>query len=118
MRNSEFYTMTPIPWDATGYKLRRAAKQVGCTQAEILGCLALLWKWGASGNAGELGELLYADEEDIANVFSPLITDGIDAQKIVQAIVDNGFLVKEGDTYFIDIWPDDMVGKNVRKKEG
>lgn len=105
MKWNEFYTWTPIPYDATSWKLKAAATQSGCTKAEILGCLALIWKWAAAGNAGKYGELLYADLSDVANVIRPLITDAAKAETIVQALVDNEYLRKVDNLFFIDIWP-------------
>lgn len=43
--------------DVVGSKLRKLSNEVGCSQAEALGILNVIWLWGLK-NADQTGELM------------------------------------------------------------
>ena len=51
----------------TSGKLRRLAKELRCSQNEVLGMLVKFWLWGIS-NADRYGYIEGTDKEDIADV--------------------------------------------------
>lgn len=65
-----------------GGKLRKLAKEIGCSQNEALGLLIRLWLWGIN-NADKEGRIIGADKRDIAEA----LTIGIDARYSPDAVV-------------------------------
>lgn len=103
-------TWVPIPVSVLGYDLRIFAKRLGCKRAEALGYLTALWLWAAKGNADSDGHLLYASERDIAGVFSELSGEH-DPVAVVRALVDSGWIEKEGEEYYLADWNHGAKGR-------
>lgn len=85
-----------------GKKLRVLAKHIGCSQNEAVGILINLWLWGMD-NASEDGLLDGAEKEDIAMVITPCMDKTLDAEIIVENLIENGWLdCIEGDLFIHD----------------
>lgn len=88
-----------------GPKLRGFYKEIGCSNAEAVGLLYILWRWSMK-NADNDGKLLNTDFEDIRQMYaSSLIASSNDARHIVSALVDQGWIdVSEDGTISIHDW--------------
>ena len=64
----------------TSGKLRRLAKELRCSQNEVLGMLVKFWLWGIS-NADRYGYIEGTDKEDIADVVNIGISKNIDPEE-------------------------------------
>lgn len=92
--------------DVFGQKLRRLAKDIGCSQAEALGILNALWLWGLK-NAEKSGEIKDADVHDVAGAIPVgILSKGLDTLKIVKAMVSTGWIDDIGGVLFLHDWED------------
>ena len=80
-----------------GGKLHRFAKRAGCSKKEALGILVGMWLWGIN-NADAVGRLDEMDKSDVADAISSGLSEGLVPSKIVDAMLDIGFLDMDGDT--------------------
>jgi len=83
--------------EVLGSKLRGLRKKAGCSEAEALGVLTLMWLW-ARKNADVTGLLGNADRDDIAHAISASLSKGLDAHEVTAALIEEG-------------WIDDINGK-------
>lgn len=106
----------------TGPKLRKFAKKAGCTQNEALGLLVRMWLWGIK-NIAQDGLLKSMDRYDLAEVINIGLGKTYDPEKIVDAMIDVGWVDKDGEKLFIHEWGEwqsyyyNYTGKNRREAE-
>lgn len=85
-----------------GGKLRSLYKSIGCSQNEAIGILVFLWLWGID-NAGMDGLIVSADRSDIADVLKPGLAPGLDAEAVVESLIQNCWIDElDGELYFHD----------------
>ena len=90
--------------DVIGSKLRKLAREVGCSQAEALGILNVIWLWGLK-NADQSGELKDATRRNVAAAIPfDMLSDGLDPQGIVDALITTGWIDYVGDALFLHEW--------------
>lgn len=89
--------------DVLGSKLRGLWKSIGCSEAEALGVLAILWLW-ARNNASESGELRNTEEGDIAKAISHSLSKNINPSFVVEAMIQEGWIDKIDGTLYIHDW--------------
>lgn len=87
--------------EVDGPKLRKLAKSLDTSKAEALGILNFLWFWGMN-NADETGRVLEADRWDIENALAGVTK--IQAEQVVDALFDAGWLDDDGGCVFIHDW--------------
>ena len=79
-----------------GGKLRKLAKEIGCSQNEALGLLVRLWLWGIN-NADKDGMIIGADIDDVAEVLAIGINPKFEPEDVIEALVTTEWLdVNEG----------------------
>lgn len=83
--------------DVFGSKLRGFRKSVGCSEAEALGILTVVWLW-ARKNTDMTGLLGNVDRADIAKEIRGYISSSLDAFAVTDAMIEHG-------------WIDDIDGK-------
>lgn len=86
-----------------GGKLRKLYKAIGCSQNEAIGILIGLWLWGID-NADADGLIVSANKEDIADVLRPGLAPGLNADVIVDSLIDNGWIDVEEDQLYLHDW--------------
>jgi len=87
-----------------GGKLRELSKTLGCSQKEALGILVSLWIWGIN-NADKNGKLKSCDRNDIAEVLSIGISDGLNPENIVMGLIEQKWIDEEEDgTLYLHDW--------------
>ena len=98
-----------MPWisvhqEVDGTKLRRLYRTIGCSKFEALGILNFLWFWGMK-NADETG-LVRDSDLDILSRYLYGCGDGctLDMGKVVQALVDTGWIDMAADGFYIHDW--------------
>ena len=90
--------------DVIGSKLRKLAREVGCSQAEALGILNVIWLWGLK-NADQSGELKDATRRNVAAAIPfDMLSDGLDPQGIVDALITTGWIDYVGGALFLHDW--------------
>lgn len=88
--------------EVLGGKLRGFKKKVGCSEAEALGILTILWLW-ARKNADMTGFLYNTDREDIANIILPYVKN-ISTEMIVNALIEEKWIDDIGGQLYIHDW--------------
>lgn len=86
-----------------GGKLRKLYKAIGCSQNEAIGILIVLWLWGID-NADADGLIVSADKEDIADVLRPGLAPGLNADVVVDSLIDNGWIDVEEEQLYLHDW--------------
>ena len=90
-----------------GGKLRELSKTLGCSQKEALGILVSLWIWGIN-NADKNGKLKSCDRNDIAEVLSIGLSDGLIPENIVIGLIEQKWIDEEEDGILYlhdwDVW--------------
>lgn len=101
-----------------GPKLRDLAKRSELSRNEALGTLIVLWLWGIK-NADQSGLIKSADKEDVADVISSGLSEGVDAVKVVNCMVDSGWIDERGGELYLHDWDEwqEMWYKYLNKKE-
>ena len=98
-----------MPWksvhqEVDGTKLRRLFRAIGCSKFEALGILNFLWFWGMK-NADETGLVKDADLEVLSRYLYGCGEDcQLDMGKVVQALVDTGWIDVAADGFYIHDW--------------
>lgn len=98
-----------MPWisvhqEVDGTKLRRLYRAIGCSKFEALGILNFLWFWGMK-NADETGLVKDADLEVLSRYLYGCGEDcQLDMGKVVQALVDTGWIDVVADGFYIHDW--------------
>lgn len=106
----------------TSGKLRRLAKELRCSQNEVLGMLVKFWLWGIS-NADRYGYIEGTDKEDIADVVNIGISKNIDPEEAVEAMIRTEWIECREDGLYIHDWEEwqgnwyDAVERKQRDKE-
>lgn len=100
--------VTRLHWIAVheevlGSKLRGFRKCIGCSEAEALGILTVLWLW-ARKNADVTGLLGNADKDDIAAAIRPSINENLDSLKVTEAMIQSGWIDNVEGQYYIHDW--------------
>lgn len=85
-----------------GGKLRRLAKEIGCSQNEALGLLIRLWLWGIN-NADKEGRIIGAEKYDIAEILTIGIDKRYSPEKVVDSLVSTNW-IDVGDELYIHDW--------------
>ena len=98
-----------MPWisvhrEVDGTKLRKLYRTIGCSKFEALGILNFLWFWGME-NADDTG-LVRDSDLDILSRYLYGCGDGctLDIGKVVQALVDTGWIDMAADGFYIHDW--------------
>lgn len=87
-----------------GPKLRRLARKIGCSPAEALGILNVLWFWGLK-NADKSGELLEATQKNVcAAIPYDFVREDLSVENIVSAIIRGGWIDENGGSLFLHDW--------------
>lgn len=88
-----------------GPKLRGFYKEIGCSNAEAVGLLYILWRWSMK-NADNDGKLLNTDLADVQQMYVSSVVGGeVNASEIVNALVEQGWIdVAEDGTLSIHDW--------------
>lgn len=86
-----------------GSKLRGFRKRLGCSEAEALGILTLLWLW-ARKNADITGLLGNADRDDVAAAIKNSLSDTLDADVVTDALVSEGWIDEIDGQLFVHDW--------------
>lgn len=84
-----------------GGKLRRLAKEIGCSQNEALGLLVRLWLWGIN-NADKEGRIIGAEKEDVAEVLAVGIDARYSSDDVVDALVKTSWIDMDNGLYIHD----------------
>ena len=98
-----------------GGKLRKLAKEIGCSQNEALGLLIRLWLWGLN-NADKEGKLIEADMEAIADVLSVGLDKQYDSEDAVAALVETEWIDVIGEDIYIHDWTEWQMQWNKLKE--
>lgn len=101
-----------------GGKLRSLYKAIGCSQNEAIGILITLWLWGID-NAEMDGLIVSADRSDIAGVLQTGLSSSLDAESVVESLIDSGWIDDvEGQLYLHD-WEDwrSYYNRYIKEKE-
>ena len=88
-----------------GGKLRKLAKEIGCSQNEALGLLVRMWIWG-TGNSDKDGKLIGVDFEDMSDVLSVGLDKNYRSIDAVMALASTGWIDTVGDDIYIHDWPE------------
>ena len=89
---------------ATGPKLRLLASMAGCSETDALGVLGHIWIWGVRGNVSSTGLMKNTSLEHIANIYSCVLTKGVDPMKVAKALVESGWIDENEGSYYIHDW--------------
>lgn len=90
--------------EVDGAKLRRLYKTIGCSKFEALGILNFLWFWGMK-NADENGLVADADLDVLSRyLYGCGEGSDLDMGKVVQALVDVGWIDMAADGFYIHDW--------------
>lgn len=79
-----------------GGKLRELAKEIDCSQKEALGILVSIWLWGLN-NADRTGRLRGCDKYDVVEEVSKGISKGLDANVIVDSLINQCWIDEDED---------------------
>lgn len=104
--------------DVVGPKLRHLAKLSGSSRHEALGALITLWLWGIK-NADQSGLIKSADKEDVADVISPGLSEGLSPTKMVDSMVEAGWIDEQDGELYLHDWDEwqEMWYKYLGRKE-
>lgn len=89
--------------EVLGSKLRGFRKHVGCSEAEALGILTVLWLW-ARKNTDVTGLLGNVDVDDIASAIRPYLSPNLDAAEVTNAMISTGWIDEEDGKLYIHDW--------------
>lgn len=86
-----------------GGKLRTLHKDIGCSRNESIGILITLWLWGIDNSEAD-GLIPSADRNDIAEVLRPGIFESLDAKRVVDCLIENGWIDDDSGRLYIHDW--------------
>ena len=90
--------------DVIGSKLRKLSNEIGCSQAEALGILNVIWLWGLK-NADQTGELKDASRRNVAAAIPfDMLTENLNPLKIVDAVIKTGWIDDVDGALFLHDW--------------
>lgn len=76
---------------------------IGCSDAEALGILTILWIW-ARKNADITGLLGNADREDIAAAIRPSLSNSLNAITVTDALIKGSWIDEQDNQLYIHDW--------------
>lgn len=102
-----------------GGKLRSLYKAIGCSQNEAIGILITLWLWGID-NAEMDGLIVSADRSDIAGVLQTGLSSTLEAESVVESLIDSGWIDDVGGQLYMHDWEDwrSYYNRYIKEKEG
>lgn len=102
-----------------GGKLRSLYKSIGCSQYEAMGILVYLWLWGID-NAGAEGLIVSADRSDIADAIKPGLAPGLDAETVVESLIQNHWIDEIDEELYFHDWNEwrSYYNKYMKEKKG
>ncbi|MBQ4447402.1 MAG: hypothetical protein II897_03820 [Clostridia bacterium] len=103
MKEGDLLHWIAVHEEVLGSKLRGFRKAIGCSDAEALGILTVLWLW-ARKNADVSGLLGNADKEDIASAIRPYINPSLNASTVADAMISAGWIDEEDGKLYIHDW--------------
>ena len=83
-------------------KVRRLAKKLKTSNAEVLGLLNLLWFWGLENAETETGKIMDADIEDMQYIFAG--ETSLPIETIVPGMIEAGWIDSLEEGLFIHDW--------------
>lgn len=86
-----------------GSKLRGLRKNLGCSEAEALGILTILWLW-ARKNADRTGLLANTDKEDICDAIKVSIGENMKPSRVTEALIAEGWIDEIDGVLYIHDW--------------
>lgn len=87
-----------------GKKSRRLSKNLGCSQAEAIGILNIIWLWGLN-NAEQSGEISDASLNDIADAIpAGMVSQGLDPITIINTMVETHWIDDINGTLYLHDW--------------
>lgn len=89
--------------EVLGSKLRGFRKRIGCSEAEALGILTVLWLWSRK-NADITGLLGNADRDDIAAAIRPSLSDNLNAIAVTDALIKEGWIDEDDGKLYVHDW--------------
>lgn len=89
--------------EVLGSKLRGFRKSIGCSEAEALGILTVLWLWSRK-NADITGLLGNADREDIAAAIRPSLSSSLNAITVTDALIKEGWIDEDDGKLYVHDW--------------
>lgn len=90
--------------DVVGPKLRKLSNEIGCSQAEALGILNVIWLWGLK-NADQSGELKDTGRRNVAAAIPfDMLREDLNPLKIVDALIETGWIDEVDGTLFLHDW--------------
>jgi len=89
--------------DILGGKMRELSKSIGCSQNETVGILIRLWLWGIN-NADKEGRIIGANADDVAEILAIGKDKGIEADSIVDYLIECDWIEVVDDTLYIHDW--------------
>ena len=101
-----------------GGKLRSLYKAIGCSQNEAIGILITLWLWGID-NAEMDGLIVSADRSDIAGVLQTGLSSSLDAENVVESLIDSGWIDDVKGQLYLHDWEDwrSYYNRYIKEKE-
>lgn len=91
---------------ATGPKLRLFATLAECDESEALGILCHIWIWGVRDNVSSSGLMKNTSLEHLKNIFAGTISKDLDPQKVVDSLIESGWIDEIEGSYYIHDWPE------------
>jgi len=86
-----------------GGKLRNTAKEMGCSQNEVLGMLVRFWLWSIN-NADREGRIIGADKRDIEEILAVGMDKSVEPSHAVDVLSSTGWIDIETDGLYIHDW--------------
>ena len=86
-----------------GGKLRTLHKAIGCSRNEAIGILVTLWLWGIDNTETD-GLISSADRGDIAEVLRSGISENLDADVVVDCLIENRWIDDVSGHLYIHDW--------------
>lgn len=92
---------------ARGSKLIELSHVAGCSGAEALGILVNIWLEGARENRiSSDGKMVNFRRKDILKVFNNEVSEGLDADRILDALIQTGWIDEIDGQFFVHDWED------------
>lgn len=90
--------------EIVGKKLRKLAKSLGCSQAEAIGILNVLWLWGLN-NAEQSGEITDASRVDVADAIpAGMVSEGLEPIRIIDTLIETQWIDEIDGTLYLHDW--------------
>lgn len=96
-----------------GGELRKLYKSIGCSRNEALGIVVTLMLWGLN-NADRDGLIVSGGVGDIAEVLEPGLDPSLNADEIVEKLIECEWLIRKDEDLYINHW---MLFTDIQYKE-